>query len=129
MPQRPQSDSIQVKTSLDKMMQWLLIFPMVIIIAAMASVNWWHFNSRNVKSTDNTYIIGDQVTISPQVNGSEVNVDYINIDLVQQGDVFANLDDTDANLNFKKIKKKLTQMVSKTKKKTSTTHNITPILP
>ncbi|VTR23092.1 multidrug efflux system protein EmrA [Serratia fonticola] len=115
MPQPPQSDSNQVKTPLEKRKQWLLIFLMVIIIAAMASATWWYFNSRNVQSTDDAYVMGNQVTISSQVNGSVVSVNYTNTDLVQQGDVLVNLDDTDANLNFKKVKNKLAETVRKTK--------------
>ncbi len=88
---------------------------MVIVIAAMASATWWYFNSRNVQSTDDAYVMGNQVTISSQVNGSVVSVNYTNTDLVQQGDVLVNLDDTDANLNFKKVKNKLAETVRKTK--------------
>lgn len=115
MLQLPQPDSNQLKTPLEKRKQWLLIFLMVIIIAAMASATWWYFNSRNVQSTDDAYVMGNQVTISSQVNGSVVSVNYTNTDLVQQGDVLVNLDDTDANLKFKKIKNKLTEAVRKTK--------------
>ncbi|WP_260514485.1 EmrA/EmrK family multidrug efflux transporter periplasmic adaptor subunit [Serratia fonticola] len=115
MPQPPQSDSNQVKTPLEKRKQWLLIFLMAIIIAAMASATWWYFNSRNVQSTDDAYVMGNQVTISSQVNGSVVSVNYTNTDLVQQGDVLVNLDDTDANLNFKKVKNKLAETVRQTK--------------
>jgi membrane fusion protein (multidrug efflux system) len=116
MPHLPQpEDSNPVKTPLEKRKQWLLIFLMVIVIAAMASATWWYFNSRNVQSTDDAYVMGNQVTISSQVNGSVVSVNYTNTDLVQQGDVLVNLDDTDANLNFKKVKNKLAETVRKTK--------------
>ncbi|NBJ35868.1 EmrA/EmrK family multidrug efflux transporter periplasmic adaptor subunit [Serratia fonticola] len=115
MPHLPQPDSNPVKTPLEKRKQWLLIFLMVIVIAAMASATWWYFNSRNVQSTDDAYVMGNQVTISSQVNGSVVSVNYTNTDLVQQGDVLVNLDDTDANLNFKKVKNKLAETVRKTK--------------
>ncbi|WP_024528710.1 EmrA/EmrK family multidrug efflux transporter periplasmic adaptor subunit [Serratia fonticola] len=115
MPHLPQPDSNPVKTPLEKRKQWLLIFLMVIVIAAMASASWWYFNSRNVQSTDDAYVMGNQVTISSQVNGSVVSVNYTNTDLVQQGDVLVNLDDTDANLNFKKVKNKLAETVRKTK--------------
>ncbi|MBC3231527.1 EmrA/EmrK family multidrug efflux transporter periplasmic adaptor subunit [Serratia fonticola] len=115
MPHLPQPDSNPVKTPLEKRKQWLLIFLMVIVIAAMASATWWYFNSRNVQSTDDAYVMGNQVAISSQVNGSVVSVNYTNTDLVQQGDVLVNLDDTDANLNFKKVKNKLAETVRKTK--------------
>ncbi|MBC3379402.1 EmrA/EmrK family multidrug efflux transporter periplasmic adaptor subunit [Serratia fonticola] len=115
MPQPPQSDSNPMKTPLEKRKQWLLIFLLVIVIAAMASAAWWYFNSRNVQSTDDAYVMGNQVTISAQVNGSVVSVNYTNTDLVQQGDVLVNLDDTDANLNFKKVKNKLAETVRETK--------------
>ncbi|HEJ9058136.1 TPA: EmrA/EmrK family multidrug efflux transporter periplasmic adaptor subunit [Serratia fonticola] len=115
MPHLPQPDSNPVKTPLEKRKQWLLIFLMVIVIAAMTSATWWYFNSRNVQSTDDAYVMGNQITISSQVNGSVVSVNYTNTDLVQQGDVLVNLDDTDANLNFKKVKNKLAETVRKTK--------------
>lgn len=114
MPQLP-PDSNHVKTPLEKRKQWLLIFLMVIVIAAMASAAWWYFNSRNVQSTDDAYVMGNQVTISSQVNGSVVSVNYTNTDLVQQGDILVNLDDTDANLSFKKAKNNLAETVRKTK--------------
>ena len=114
MPQLSPSDSNQVKTPLEKRKQWLLIFLMVIVITAMASAAWWYFNSRNVQSTDDAYVMGNQVTISSQVNGSVVSVNYTNTDLVQQGDVLVNLDDTDANLSFKKAKNNLAETVRKT---------------
>lgn len=115
MPQLPQSDSNPVKTPLEKRKQWLLIFLMVFVIAATASTAWWYFNTRNVQSTDDAYVMGNQVTISSQVNGSVVSVNYTNTDLVHQGDVLVNLDDTDANLSFKKAKNNLAETVRKTK--------------
>lgn len=110
-----QTDIHNVKTPLQKRKQMLFIFFIIIAIAAGASAAWWYFNLRNVQSTDDAYVMGNQVAISSQVAGSVISVNYVGTDLVNKGDVLVTLDDTDAKINFKKASNNLAETVRKIK--------------
>ncbi|MFW8068448.1 biotin/lipoyl-binding protein, partial [Klebsiella pneumoniae] len=75
----------------------------------------WYFDLRDVQSTDDAYVKGNQIAISSLVAGSVISVNYTDTDLVRQGDVLVTLDDTDARINFNKAANNLANTVRKIK--------------
>lgn len=109
-----QTEGTHTQAQLKKRKQMLLIFIFIIVIAALAFSTWWYFNLRNIQSTDDAYISGNQITISSQVNGNVNSVNYVETDLVREGDVVINLDDTDAIISLNKAKNNLAQVTRQT---------------
>lgn len=100
---------------IQKRKKLLLIFAAVIVIVAGSSTAWWYFDLRDVQSTDDAYVKGNQIAISSLVAGSVISVNYTDTDLVRQGDVLVTLDDTDARINFNKAANNLANTVRKIK--------------
>ncbi|MFW8235483.1 biotin/lipoyl-binding protein, partial [Klebsiella pneumoniae] len=96
---------------IQKRKKLLLIFAAVIVIVAGSSTAWWYFDLRDVQSTDDAYVKGNQIAISSLVAGSVISVNYTDTDLVRQGDVLVTLDDTDARINFNKAANNLANTV------------------
>jgi len=108
-----QADAHNETTQIQKRKKMLFIFAAVVVIVAGASAAWWYFNLRDVQSTDDAYVAGNQIAISSQVAGSVISVNYIDTDLVHQGDVLVTLDNTNALINVKKAKHNLATVVKK----------------
>ncbi|RKP48319.1 HlyD family efflux transporter periplasmic adaptor subunit [Trinickia fusca] len=66
----------------------------LVLIAAVVTV-WWWLESRNVESTDDAYVAGDVVQISPRVAGTAVAVLAQNTDWVESGTPLVEIDKTD----------------------------------
>lgn len=98
---------------IQKRKKMLLFFSTILVIIASASTVWWYFNLRDVQSTDDAYVKGNQIGASSMVAGSVIRINYIDTDLVRKGDTLVILDDTDANITFKKATKNLIQVVRK----------------
>ena len=98
---------------IQKRKKMLFFFSAVIVIIAITSTAWWYVDLRDVQSTDDAYVKGNQIGISSMVAGSVIRVNYIDTDLVRKGDVLVTLDDTDADISFKKATNNLIQVVRK----------------
>lgn len=100
---------------IQKRKKMLLIFAAIMVIAAGSSTAWWYFDLRNVQSTDDAYVKGNQIAVSSLVAGSVISINYTDTDLVRQGDILVTLDDTDARINFNKAANNLANTVRKIK--------------
>lgn len=107
------TDKAPNSLQLQQRKKMLIFFAAIIVIIAGASTAWWYFDLRDVQSTDDAYVKGNQIGISSMVAGSVVSINYIDTDLVRKGDVLVTLDDTDANITFKKAKNNLIHVVRK----------------
>ena len=74
----------------------LLLLVVACIIVAIAYGLYWFLVLSHQQSTDDAYVAGNQIQISPQVSGSVSKVWFDNTDLVHQGDILVSLDKTDA---------------------------------
>ncbi len=66
----------------------------VLIIGAVAAVIWY-LHARNYESTDDAFIDGHPVAVSPQVSGNIVSVPVTDNQLVKAGDLLAAIDPRD----------------------------------
>lgn len=108
-----QTETSGSTVQIQKRKKMLIIFAILLVIIFFASAIWWYFNLRNVQSTDDAYVMGNQVAVSSQVAGSVISVNYTDTDLVHKGDVLVILDDTDAQITFRKAKHNLASIVKK----------------
>ena len=66
----------------------------ILIAAIIAGVLYW-LHARNYESTDDAFIDGRPVSISPEVSGNLVEVPVTDNQVVKAGDVLARIDDRD----------------------------------
>ncbi|WMP17640.1 HlyD family efflux transporter periplasmic adaptor subunit [Thiothrix lacustris] len=61
---------------------------------------WWHFIDQFQTTTDNAYVAGNVVQVTPQTTGTVKAVNVNNTDRVQAGQLLAQLDETDAQVTL-----------------------------
>lgn len=80
-------------------------------LAALATLAWWLLVARYRSETDNAYVAGNVVQISPRVNGTVVAIRAEDTDLVEQGQVLLELDDADARVALQAAEAALAEAV------------------
>ncbi|PHM74103.1 multidrug efflux MFS transporter periplasmic adaptor subunit EmrA [Xenorhabdus kozodoii] len=111
MPEQP-----QIKNNKKKRKIILSIIVLLFLFAGVAYLFYWYTVLRFYQSTDNAYVVGNQVQVMSQAHGSVKNIYVDNTDFVQQGDLLLTLDSTDAENTFEKSKHVLAQAVRETQK-------------
>jgi membrane fusion protein (multidrug efflux system) len=83
---------------------WIWGFIFVVLIAAILVFIWWFFCLRFEEYTDDAYVSGNMVSLTPQISGivTSINADETNI--VEKDQLIIELDSTDASLAFEKQK-------------------------
>jgi len=69
------------------------------LIFLLVGVVWgvrWFLHSRGHETTDDAYVAGNLVRVTPRIDGSVVAVLADDTDFVKQGQIVVKLDDTDA---------------------------------
>lgn len=94
-----------------KRRRMLLILALVFLAAAIAWGVHWYVRGRNHESTDDAYVAGNLIRITPRVGGTVSAVLADDTDRVKQGQVLVRLDDTDARLALDKAEADLGQTV------------------
>jgi membrane fusion protein (multidrug efflux system) len=89
----------------------LTILALVFLIAAVAWGVRWFLHSRGHESTDDAYVAGNLVRVTPRIGGSVVAVLADDTDFVKQGQVLVRLDDTDARLALDRAEADLGEIV------------------
>ncbi|WEN15652.1 HlyD family efflux transporter periplasmic adaptor subunit [Rhodanobacter sp. AS-Z3] len=85
----------------------------VVVLAAIAWTIWYFVDGRWYESTDDAYINGNVVQITPQVPGTVVSIGADDGDLVHAGDVLVQLDPSDADVALAEAKANLANTVRK----------------
>jgi membrane fusion protein (multidrug efflux system) len=67
----------------------------VVLIAAIALGVIWYLNARHFESTDDAFIDGRPVSVSPEVTGNIVNVPVNDNQVVHAGDLLVEIDERD----------------------------------
>ena len=73
----------------------LAAIALIVVVAGGGSLAWWWIFGRASVSTDNAYVGGNVVQVTPQVAGTVTMVAADDTQLVRAGDVLVRLDDTD----------------------------------
>lgn len=89
----------------------LTILALIFLVAGLAWGVRWFLHSRGHESTDDAYVAGNLVRVTPRIGGSVMAVLADDTDLVKQGQVLVRLDDTDARLALDKAEADLGETV------------------
>ena len=85
----------------------------ILVLAAIAWAVWYFIEGRWYEGTDDAYVSGNIVQITPQVPGSVVTIGADDGDLVHAGDVLVKLDPADAEVALAQAKANLASTVRK----------------
>jgi membrane fusion protein (multidrug efflux system) len=83
----------------------------VLAVGAVAWAAWWALVSSHVETTDNAYVQGNVVQITPQIPGTVVAINVDDTDTVKAGQPLVKLDPADAQLALDQAQAQLGQTV------------------
>ena len=85
----------------------------VVVIAGIAWALWYFLDGRWYEGTDDAYVGGNVVQLTPQIPGTVVTIGADDGDLVKQGDVLVKLDQSNADVALAEAKANLAATVRK----------------
>ncbi|HET7931252.1 MAG TPA: EmrA/EmrK family multidrug efflux transporter periplasmic adaptor subunit [Rhodanobacteraceae bacterium] len=97
----------------------------VVIVVAIAWVLYYLFVGRWYESTDDAYVNGNIVQITPQVPGTVISIGADDNDFVREGQPLVKLDPTNTDVALEKAEATLAQTVRKVRGLYSTVHSAT----
>src|SRR5947209_9067162 len=83
----------------------------VFIVAGIGYGAWWILVASKYESTDNAYVDGNVVQITPQVAGTIIAIGADNTDAVKAGQVLVQLDPADATVALEEAEANLAKTV------------------
>jgi membrane fusion protein, multidrug efflux system len=89
----------------------LLIAGSVFLVLALGYSAWWFMYSRHYEKTDDAYVQGNVVQITPQVAGTVLSVNADDTDFVKVGQPLVTLDRADAEVALAQAQAALAQTV------------------
>jgi membrane fusion protein (multidrug efflux system) len=89
------------------------LFLLVLLFAAAGAAwaAWWHTVGRFYESTDNAYVAGNLVEVTPQVAGTVIAIGADDTDRVQAGQMLVRLDPADAQVALDQAEAELARAV------------------
>ena len=91
----------------------LRLLGLAVLLAAVGWTAWYFLDGRWYEGTDDAYVNGNVVQITPQVPGTVVSIGADDGDLVHAGDVLVKLDPSDADVALAEAKANLALTVRK----------------
>jgi membrane fusion protein, multidrug efflux system len=91
----------------------LRVLAIVVLLAVVGWAAWYFLDGRWYEGTDDAYVNGNVVQITPQVPGTVVSIGADDGDLVHAGDVLVQLDPSDADVALAEAKANLANTVRK----------------
>lgn len=89
----------------------LMMVALIVLAAAVAATVYWYSVSRFYEDTDDAYVNGRTVSITPQIGGTVVAVGADETDTVKAGDTLVQLDPSDARNELDQREAQLAQTV------------------
>ena len=89
----------------------LTLIAAAVAVVAVAWGGWHWMVARNYQTTDNAYVAGNVVQITPQVGGTVISIGADDTDYVQPGQVLVQLDAADALVALAQAESQLAQTV------------------
>ena len=93
----------------------LSIFILLLIVNGILAAFYWLFFIKDIESTEDAYVGGNQIMVSGQVAGNVAKINVDNMDKVRAGDILIELDDTNAKLSFEQAQSNLANAVRQIK--------------
>ena len=92
----------------------LLAVTLVFVVAGAAAALRWYYVGQYRTSTDDAYVGGNMVQITPQMEGTVIAIHADETDAVRQGEVLMQLDDASATATLEQAKAALADTVRQT---------------
>src|SRR5208337_521569 len=89
----------------------LLIVALVLVLASCAWLAWWFMVGRYYETTDDAYVNGNIVQVTPQIAGTVVAVGVDDTDFVKPGQILVKLDRADARVALDRAEAQLARSV------------------
>ncbi|MCJ8202813.1 HlyD family efflux transporter periplasmic adaptor subunit [Pseudomonas sp. RGM2987] len=89
----------------------LLVLALIVILGGLAVWGWHELYGRWNESTDDAYVNGNVVEITPQVTGTVVSIGADDGDLVREGQVLVQFDPNDAEVGLQSAQANLARTV------------------
>ncbi|HEU4670730.1 MAG TPA: efflux RND transporter periplasmic adaptor subunit [Dyella sp.] len=115
-PNTPTADtpaSAPAKPAKNRRGLFLRLLLVVIVLAAIGWTAWYFLDGRWYEDTDDAYVNGNIVQITPQIPGTVVTIGADDGDLVHAGDVLVKLDKSNAEVALAEAKANLANTVRK----------------
>jgi len=93
----------------------LTIVAAACVVGALAWGGWHWMVARNYQTTDNAYVGGNVVQITPQVGGTVISIGADDTDFVKPGQLLVQLDTADALVALSQAESQLAQTVRQTR--------------
>ena len=93
----------------------LIIAALLIVVVAAGGVLYWFLVGRNYEDTDDAYVNGRVVSITPQTSGTVVAIGADENDSVSAGQMLVRLDPADAHIDLLAHEAQLAQVVRETR--------------
>ncbi|WP_339490568.1 HlyD family secretion protein [Pseudomonas sp. EL_65y_Pfl2_R95] len=94
-----------------KRKKWLLIVLLAVVLGGLAFWGWYELYGRWNESTDDAYVNGNVVEITPLVTGTVVSIGADDGDLVHEGQVLINFDPSDTLVGLQSAEANLARTV------------------
>jgi membrane fusion protein (multidrug efflux system) len=89
----------------------LIAVTIILLIVLIAYAIWWSLFARHFESTDDAYVAGNVVQVTPQVGGTVLAINADDTELVQAGKPLVELDRSDAKVALDQAEAQLAQAV------------------
>ena len=96
---------------MSKNKKWFVLSTALFVAIALTCFCWWLFWGRFEKSTDDSYVQGNQVRLTSQIDGYAVSIHADDTEIVTEGQILVELDTTDRKLAFEKAKAILAEKI------------------
>jgi membrane fusion protein (multidrug efflux system) len=93
----------------------LILTALVVIVVALGAFLYWLLVGRNYEDTDDAYVGGRVVSITPQTTGTVVAIGADETDTVSAGQMLIRLDPADAHIDLSQREAQLAQAVRETR--------------
>jgi len=106
----------------------LLPLTAVLVVVAIGIALWWFFEGRWHETTDDAYVAGDVVQITPQIAGTVLAIRADDTDMVKEGAPLVDLDPADARVALDQSEAALAQAVREARTLYSTDSSLTAVV-
>ncbi|GFZ88265.1 efflux RND transporter periplasmic adaptor subunit [Dyella caseinilytica] len=89
----------------------LRLLLVVLVLAAIGWTAWYFLDGRWYEGTDDAYVNGNIVQITPRINGTVISIGADDGDVVKKGDVMVQLDRSDADVELQRAAANLASTV------------------
>lgn len=107
----PNANKPATNAAKSKRLRALSMLALVFLTVAASVGGYWYFHGRWFVTTDNAYVGGNIIQITPQIAGTVIGVMADDTDLVEQGQTLVRLDPADAQVQLQFAQANLAEAV------------------